>query len=120
MISSDHIYQQMLEDNFRVQKRAMEFFRQLDLIGRVVKVKDKICAYTFGFKLKGDTFCILFEVADLNHKGLANFIFNEFCKEMTGFEYINCMDASGLENLKKVKISFRPYLLIPAYLAGRN
>lgn len=117
---SDRIYIQMLKDNFKAQKTAMGHLKELGLMGRVIKIKNKIKAYTLGFKLNKDTFCILFEVADLKIKGIANFLFRKFCEELKGFTYINCMDDSGLENLKKVKLSFRPCKIIPAYIATRN
>jgi uncharacterized protein len=116
----DRIYRQMLSDSLRAQKTALEDFQKLGLVGRVVKIKNRIRAYTFGFQLNKNTFCVLFEVADLKIRGLANFIFREFCQEATGTAYINCMDDSGLENLKKTKLSFRPCRLIPAYIAARK
>jgi hypothetical protein len=30
------------------------------------------------------------------------------------------MDDSGLENLKKVKLAYKPVQLIPAYIAKKN
>ncbi|MDP3143462.1 MAG: phosphatidylglycerol lysyltransferase domain-containing protein [Candidatus Omnitrophota bacterium] len=117
---SDRIYLQMIDDNLSAFKTAMSNFSKLDLVGSIVRIKNKIRGFTCGFKLNQDTFCILFEVADLRVKGLANFMFREFCRELKSFKYINCMDDSGLENLKRAKLSFRPYKLIPAYIAVRN
>jgi len=77
----DRIYQQMIDDNLQALQVALRNFSKLDLVGRIVKVKDKISGFTCGFRLNKDTFCILFEVADLNIKGLANFMFREFWKE---------------------------------------
>ncbi|MDD5449479.1 MAG: phosphatidylglycerol lysyltransferase domain-containing protein [Candidatus Omnitrophica bacterium] len=103
----DNYYKALLEDSFGAHKKAMERFRDLDFLGRVVKVDGRIAAYTFGYPLGNGTFVILFEVADLGIKGLAQFIFREFCAE-SGAEYINLMDDSGLENLRKVKLSYHP------------
>ena len=41
-----------------------------ELIGRVVKVKGEIKAYTFGFEINDDMFCVYLETADLKIKGL--------------------------------------------------
>jgi hypothetical protein len=60
------------------------------------------------YEINKDTFCILYEITDLSVKGLAQFIFKEFATELTGYKYINIMDDSGLENLKKVKLSYQP------------
>ena len=59
---------------------------------------------------------MLFEITDLSTKGLAQFIYREFCKElMDTYRWINAMDDSGLENLKRVKNAYHPTRLIPSY-----
>jgi hypothetical protein len=104
----DLYYHKLLEDSFSAHKLAIENFKTLGLTGRVIKVKGKIAAYTFGFELKKDMFCVLLEVCDLKFKGISEFIFREFCKEMSGYKYINTMDDSGLENLRISKLSYYP------------
>ncbi|PIP20789.1 MAG: hypothetical protein COX40_02890 [Candidatus Omnitrophica bacterium CG23_combo_of_CG06-09_8_20_14_all_40_11] len=115
-----HIYQCMLEDSRISLKNALDNYPDLDFIGRLVRIDKKIKAFTFGFKLNQDTFCILYEIADLFIKGLSQFIFRRFCSELEGYKYINIMDDSGLENLKKVKLSYHPAKLIPAYIVKRK
>lgn len=104
----DLYYHKLLEDSFSAHKLAMENFKALGLTGRVIKIKNEIAAYTFGFELKKDTFCILLEVCNLNFKGISEFIFSEFSKEMSRYKYINAMDDSGLENLRISKLSYHP------------
>jgi hypothetical protein len=116
----DHLYQGMLKDSRICLKIALESYSALDLLGRVVKINKEIRGFTFGFKLNTDTFCILYEITDLSIKGLAQFIFREFSQELTAYKYINIMDDSGLENLKKVKLSYHPVKLIPAYITNRR
>ena len=95
-------------------------YRALNLQGRIVTVGNEVRAFTFGFALNSGTFCVLYEITDLTIKGLAQFIFREFCAELKSYRYINIMDDSGLENLKKVKLSYYPFKLIPAYIAVRE
>jgi hypothetical protein len=118
--NKDPIYQGMLEDSRVCLKNALDAYPDLGLMGRVVRLEGKIKAFAFGFKLNVDTFCILYEVTDLTIKGLAQFIFRKFCSELKDYKYINIMDDSGLENLKKVKLSYRPARLIPAYIVTRR
>lgn len=106
--AKDDYYKALAEDSYNAHKKAMERFRDLELAGRVVVVDNKVSAYTFGYQLDDETFVVLFEVADLTIKGLSQFIFREFCKNMNKYKYINLMDDSGLENLKKVKLSYHP------------
>jgi hypothetical protein len=121
----DLYYHKLLEDSFSAHKLAIEHFKALNLVGRVIKgiprsaalkqglAPKKICAYTFGFELKKDTFCILLEVCDLKFKGISEFIFREFSKEMHQYKYINTMDDSGLENLRISKLSYHPINIVP-------
>jgi len=119
-VSSYRVYTGMLEDSRRCFKVVLDNYLRLDLVGRIVKINNVIKGLTFGFKLNGNTFCILYEITDLSIKGLAQFIFARFCRESKDYKYINIMDDSGLENLKKVKLSYRPEKLIPAYIVTKK
>ena len=111
----DVIYQQMLEDSCLSFKTALRYYKELGLSGYVVRIDENIKACTFGYPLNKETFCVLFEVCDLNFKGIAQYIFREFCKKLSGYKYINIMGASDLENLKTVKLSYRPKKEIGVY-----
>jgi len=76
-------------------------------------------AYTFGYALGPDIFCVLFEVADVAVHGLPVFIFKEFCRdpEVEKFSFINTLDDAGATNLTQSKLSFRPEAVIAAYVA---
>ncbi len=117
---SDDIYCGMLEDNRKVIKVALANYKQLGFAGIVIRVNKQIKGFTFGYRLNSDIFCILYEITDLSVKGLAQFIFRKFSEELKSYKYINIMDDSGLENLRKVKLSYKPVRLIPAYIITRN
>lgn len=112
---TDSIYQQMLEDSFVSFEAALKFYEKLDLSGYLVKINDEIKACSFGYPLNRETFCILFEACDLSFKGIAQFIFKEFARKLSGYKYVNIMGASDLENLKKHKLSYRPAKEIGVY-----
>ncbi|HLD83183.1 MAG TPA: phosphatidylglycerol lysyltransferase domain-containing protein, partial [Candidatus Omnitrophota bacterium] len=114
--NQDSVYKAMLEDNKSSLETMLKDYRRLGYIGRLVKIGGSIKAFSFGFKLNNDTFCIAYEITDLSIKGLAQFIFREFCRELKEYKYINIMDDSGLENLKKVKLSYQPHRLILSYI----
>lgn len=115
---SDSIYQAMLEDNRAALETMLGACRSLDCAGRIVKLDGGIKGFTFGFKLNDDVFCVLYEITDLAVKGLAQFIFREFCRELK-YRFINMMDDSGLENLRRVKLSYRPESC-PSYIIRRK
>ena len=115
----DAIYCAMLEDSRSAHRIAVTHAEALGLFGRIVRIDEEIRGYTFGYPLNADTFCVLFEITDLGIKGLAQFIYREFCKELMGtYRWVNAMDDSGLENLKRVKRSYHPSQLLPSYNIG--
>jgi len=118
--SADTLYQGMLVDSGKCIKALLDGYRRLALVGRVVEIDKKVKAFTFGYELNKDIFCILYEITELSVKGSAQFIFQRLSAELTGYKYINVMDDSGLENLKKVKLSYQPEKIIPAYIATRK
>lgn len=118
--NKDHIYKEMLLDNLSCLQILLSDYRNLNFIGRVVEVDNQIRGFSFGFELNKETFCILFEIADLSFKGLSQYIFREFCAEVKKYKYINIMDDLGLENLRAVKMSYRPVRLIPSYIVTRK
>lgn len=115
--NEENIYQGMIEDSRKCLEVALNDFAKLNLRGLVVGVGQEVKGFTFGYEINPDIFCVLFEITDLSIKGLAQFIFREFSNTLKGYKYINIMDDSGLENLKRVKLSYRPVKLIPAYIA---
>jgi len=119
-VNPDSIYQHMLSDGKVALGEAMENYAELGLEGRLVVVDNELKAFTFGYKLNANTFCILFEITDLSMKGLAQFIFQRFACELKNYQFINIMDDSGLDNLKKVKLSYKPVKIVPAYSVTRK
>jgi uncharacterized protein len=87
----------------------------VEVIGRVIRIHGRLCAYTFGYWLTSTTFCVLLEVADRTVPGLAQFLFRETCRMALaeGAEYINTMDDAGLTGLRASKEAYHPARLIP-------
>jgi len=110
------IYLEMIKDSREVHRLALEFSRELELSGRVVLVDGEIRAYSFGYPLNRRCFCVFLEIADLAVKGLPVFIFREFCAEEGAAQFINVMDDSGIENIRRTKLSFHPCCLEPSYV----
>ncbi|MFY9402551.1 MAG: phosphatidylglycerol lysyltransferase domain-containing protein [Candidatus Omnitrophota bacterium] len=118
-LSKDSFYCGMLDDSGVILKEAFNQYSLLGFEGILVRVKGKVKAFTFGFKLNEETFCILYEITDLTCKGLAQFIFAEFCSQLKPYTFINIMDDSGLDNLRRVKLSYYPQSLLSAYSIRR-
>ena len=99
-------------------KRLIKDYDKLELIGLVLYINDEIKGFTMGEKITTETASVIIEKTDFEILGCAQFIFREFTKvlkEKYNSIYINVGDDMGFENLKKVKMSYRPKKLIPKY-----
>jgi hypothetical protein len=118
---SDDIYVHMLEENQKVHETVLRHYRQLGLTGRIVTIDGAIKAYSFGFPVNKDMFCVLFEIADLTAQGLAVYMFREFCRDeaVHKYKFINAMDDFEMANIKRVKMSFHPCALLASYIVTK-
>jgi hypothetical protein len=130
--------QHMAADAEAAHRTGISHAADLGLVGRVVEVDGRVAGYTFGYPLfpslargtrcssdcngswrgqgEGATFCVLLEIADRRVKGLSQFIFREFCRELEAYEFINTMDDSGLEGLRRAKLAYHPTRLVESYI----
>ena len=111
----DYIYQAMLDDSRSAHRTGLMNHEGLGLVGRAVFIDGKLKGYTFGYPLNSEVCCVLFEVTDLRMRGLAQFLFREFCREQSANRFIHAMGDSGLAIIKQVKLSYRPCERIPSY-----
>lgn len=99
-------------------KRLINDYNNLDILGLVIYINDEIKGFTVGERINETTCSVIIEKTDFEILGCAQFIFREFTKilkDKYGIEYINVGDDMGFENLKKVKMSYRPNKLVPKY-----
>ena len=113
----NEIYRHMLCENRGVHRLVLSYENALGLVGRVVEIRGEIVAYTFGYPLNDDTFCVLFEITDLAVKGLAAFVFKSLCEDhaLESFTWVNAMDDFEADELGKTKMLWRPARLEPIY-----
>ena len=116
----DEIYNALLIDSLKMLKLLFKDYSKLELKGFVVEIDNQLKAFSLGYPLNPEVFCILYEIADLKVKGLAQFIFYFFCQKLSDYKYINALDDSGLKNLRKTKLSYHPYKIVPAYIVSQN
>jgi hypothetical protein len=85
-----------------------------------VPASSSIRAFTFGEFLGRDQSSITIEKTDLEVKGLAQFIFSEFCQiNWADRPLVNVGDDWGLECLAWTKQSYRPVRLLKKYTLRR-
>lgn len=99
-------------------KKILNEYKNLDIVGIVLFIDDELKGFTVGEKINDLTSSVIIEKTDFEVLGCAQFIFREFSKylkEQFSSTYINVGDDMGFENLKKVKLSYRPEKLVPKY-----
>jgi hypothetical protein len=101
---------------------------ELGMKGMVVHVEnppgtaagESIRAFTFGEYLGTSQSSITIEKTDLEFKGLAQFIFSEFCRRSwSDRPLVNVGDDWGLESLAWTKQSYRPVKLLEKFVFGK-
>ena len=81
----------------------------------------EIRAFTFGEHLGAGQSSITIEKTDLNVKGLAQFIFSEFCRlNWSDRPLVNVGDDWGLESLAWTKQSYRPVKLAEQICSAKS
>ncbi len=82
---------------------------------------DQIKGFTFGEYLGNDSSSIVIEKTDLETRGLAQFIFSEFCRaHWADRPMTNVGDDWGLESLAWTKMSYRPVKLLQKYTLAQK
>ena len=106
----DSMGQLLLEDAKVAHDRVFVEYDRVGLSGTVARRHREIVAYTFGYWLTPQTYCVLLEVADRSISGLAQFLFRETCRAAStrGALYINAMDDADLPGLRAAKLAYRP------------
>ncbi|ASM37702.1 MAG: phosphatidylglycerol lysyltransferase domain-containing protein [Campylobacter sputorum] len=95
-------------------KRMLNFYEELELIGIVIYIDDEMHGFSVGEKINEGVASVIIEKTNFQTLGCAQFIFREFSKilkQKYNCEFINVGDDMGFENLKKVKMSYRPFKL---------
>lgn len=91
-------------------ERAMECYDRLGLQGLALFIEDRLEGLTFGERITPHVASVLVEKTNFAISGAAQYLFWEFAKLFADCEYINVGDDLGMENLRRVKMSYRPAL----------
>ena len=110
----------LLDDTASAHEVAWSHGPELQLVGSVLRMNGNIRAYTFGYWLTQNTWCVLLEVADRTVSGLAQYLFRDTCRKAlsNGAEFINTLDDSGLSSLSRSKESYHPLTHIQSYICS--
>ena len=117
----DQMGKLLLEDAEYAHTLAFQEHERIGLSGVVVRVNGDIAAYTFGYWLTPQTWCVLLEVADRSIHGLAQWLFRETCRTAMaqGAVSINAMDDAGLPGIRAAKLAYHPSAVLNAWVITR-
>ena len=96
-----------------VTLNALRLFRELELVGGILKVDGHMVAFTIGEPMSEDTFVVHIEKAFADVQGAYPMINQQFVEhECAAYKYINREDDAGSEGLRKAKLSYKPAFLV--------
>ncbi len=106
----------IIVDEMRGIEKLLDNYEELELRGGLVRVDDKVVAYSIGEKISQNMAVIHVEKADINYQGAYQMINMLTVKnEFSDVEYINREDDFGDEGLRKAKLSYNPKKLLKKY-----
>ncbi len=91
-------------------ERALAHYDALGLSGLCLLVDDRVEGFTFGERISPSMASVLVEKTNFAIPGAAQYLFREFARTFADCDYLNVGDDLGLENLRRVKMSYRPVL----------
>jgi len=95
---------------------GLTHFEALGLEGGMLRVDDRVVAYTVGEPLNSDCYIVHTEKAFSDIRGAYPCINREFVRDrMGGFQYVNREDDAGDEGLRKAKNSYHPVFMQEKY-----
>ena len=96
-----------------VTLNALRLFKELELVGGVLKVDGHLVAFTIGEPMNEDIFVVHIEKAFADVQGAYPMINQQFVEhECSTYRYINREDDAGSEGLRKAKLSYQPAFLV--------
>jgi hypothetical protein len=101
-------------------ERALRHYDALGLSGLCLVIDGRIEGFTFGERINPQVASILVEKTNFAISGAAQYLFREFSRHFADCDYINVGDDLGLENMRRVKMSYRPVMFGEKYTLYRN
>lgn len=97
---------------------ALQHFEELGLTGGLLRVENRIVAFSFGMPINYDTFGVHVEKADASVEGAYAMINYEFVNHIPEqYIYVNREEDLGVEGLRTAKLSYHPCKLLEKFMA---
>ena len=107
-----------LSEESEAVKKALKYYKELELSGGLIRTGGKVVAFSLGDKLNDKTFLVHIEKAFAHITGAYQIINREFVlHNCMDYEFVNREDDTGDESLRKAKLSYKPYEIVKKYSA---
>lgn len=107
---------EQLKDECCAIKRSFKYFNELGFFGGLLRIDDKVVAYTIAERLNDDVVVVHMEKAFSDIQGAYPAINREFVANMCqSYKYVNREEDLGVEGLRKAKLSYRPAILLEKF-----
>lgn len=101
------------QNELKAVKLAFNHFEDLAFSGGLIRIDDKVVAYTFGEAINDHVFCTHVEKAFSEIRGAYPIINQEFAlHQLADYELVNREEDLGLPGLRKAKLSYHPHILL--------
>lgn len=97
-----------------VTLNSLRLFKELHLVGGLIRVEQELVAFCIGEPINEDTFVVHIEKAFADIDGAYTIINQQFVEhELYGrYTYVNREEDLGVEGLRKAKLSYRPVKMV--------
>ncbi|MCB5941174.1 phosphatidylglycerol lysyltransferase domain-containing protein [bacterium 210820-DFI.6.52] len=107
-----------LQIEYCAVKKAFAHWDELGLFGGLIRVDDRVVAYSFGHALNDTMVDVHVEKAFSDYRGAYPIINREFARNLCGgYTYINREEDLGEEGLRKAKLSYHPECMVEKFIA---
>jgi len=119
--SHQHQNQASFYNEIDALRKTFDNFEALGLEGGLLRLENRVIAFTIGEQLNSDTYIVHFEKAFSDIQGAYPLINREFARHIQEthphIRYINREEDMGIESLQKAKKSYYPDLMMEKYTA---
>ncbi len=109
---------QSLKNEACAIKEYFKYFKELKMVGGLIKIDGKVVAFTFGEEVNKDMFVVHVEKAFYDIDGAYPIINREFVRNsLSSYKWVNREEDMGSEGLRKAKNSYYPDFMVKKYTA---
>ena len=107
-----------LRNEFVGIESTLRNFNLLDMKGGVIKIDNKIAAFTLGEQINSNSVVIHIEKANTFYEGIYQAINQQFlCNDWNEMEFVNREEDLGIEGLRRAKMTYNPIRFVEKFEA---